>query len=91
MPLSLDISDSQQCKEYNAYGTFIVPGEYVRHSRRHLKLVPLDHSLLDVALDLPEDGQHGNVGLPGSRGRTDEEVFIGVVRRLKDNGLDAVE
>lgn len=41
--------------------------------------------------NLMEDGQHGDVGLAGAGWSTDEKVFVGVVGRLKHQGLDPVQ
>lgn len=58
----------------------------------HLELVlPDDPSGLQVLPDLVQDGQHGDVGLPGSSGGADEQVLVGVVGRLEDDGLDPVQ
>lgn len=38
-----------------------------------------------------EDGQHGDVGLSSAGRSTDQEVLVGVVGRLKHDGLDPVQ
>ena len=40
---------------------------------------------------LMQHGQHGDVGLPSPSRSTDQQVLIGVVGRLKHNGLDPVQ
>lgn len=66
--------------------------EHAAEDTAHLELVLLDDAAgLQVLPYLMEDGQHGDVGLPGAGGSADEQVFVGVVGRLEDDGLDPVE
>lgn len=61
-------------------------------SQSDLELVLFDDATrLQVLADLVEDRQHGDVGLPRAGGSADEKVLVGVVGRLKHNGLDPVE
>ena len=57
----------------------------------HLEPVLLDDALLYVLLDLPDDGQHGNIGLAGASRRTYQQILIGVVRSIKHNRLNPVQ
>lgn len=58
----------------------------------NLELVlPDEASRLQVLAYFMKDGQHGDVGLASTSGSTDEEVFVGVVGRLKYDGLDPVQ
>jgi len=56
-----------------------------------LEFILLDDAALNVLVDLVEDGQHGDVGLAGAGRGADEKVFVGVVGRLVDQGLDPVQ
>ena len=42
-------------------------------------------------LHLVEDGQHGNVGFPGSRRGTDQQVLVCLVGRIIHHGLDTIQ
>lgn len=65
---------------------------FVRVSVSDLEIVLLDDaSWLQMVADLVQDRQHGDVGLTSAGRSTDEEVFIGVVGRLKHKRLDSVQ
>ena len=49
----------------------------------YLELISLDNSTLYVILDLPQDGEHGDVGLAGAGRSRDEQVLTGVVGNIK--------
>ena len=57
-----------------------------------LEFVLLDDAAwLQVLADLVKNSQHGDVGLAGASWSADQKVFVGVIGRLKDNGLDPVQ
>ena len=61
-------------------------------SASDLEFVLLDDAPgLQVLVDLVEHGQHGDVGLAGASRSADEQVLVGVVGRLKHDGLDPVQ
>ena len=43
-----------------------------------------------MLFELPENGEHGDVGLAGAGGRADEEIFVGLVGGFVDDGLNPV-
>ena len=56
----------------------------------NLEFVSPDDAALHVVLDLPENGEHGDVGLPRTSWGRDEQVFAGVERNIKHNRLDSI-
>lgn len=61
-------------------------------SLSHLELVLLyDATGLQVLPYFMKDSQHGDVSLASTGRSTNEEVFVGVVGRLKHDGLDPVQ
>ena len=66
-------------------------GENNAPSPLHLELVPLDDALFDVLLDFPDDRQHGDVCFSGTGWSRDQQVLVGVVRRVEHDRLDAVQ
>ena len=57
----------------------------------YLELISLDDPSLYVVLDLPQDSEHGDVGLAGPSRSRDEEVLTRVVGNIKHYGLDTVQ
>lgn len=58
----------------------------------YLELVLLDDAAgLQVLAYFMKDSQHGDVGLASTSGSTNKEVFVGVIGRLKHDGLDPVQ
>ena len=49
----------------------------------YLELISLDDPALYVILDLPQDGEHRDVGLAGTGRSRDEQVLTGVVGNIK--------
>ena len=60
-------------------------------SEADLELVLFDDPLGDVLLHLMEDSQHGNVGFPGSRRGTDQQVLVCLVGRIIHHRLDTIQ
>ena len=56
----------------------------------NLEFVSPDDAALHVVLDLPENGEHGDVGLTRTSWGRDEQVFTGVERNVKHNRLDSI-
>ena len=57
----------------------------------YLELIPLDDPSLYVVLDLPQNGEHGDVGLAGTSRSRDEKILTRVVGNIKHYGLDTVQ
>jgi hypothetical protein len=62
-----------------------------RRNIYNLKLVSLDHTLDNMALDFVQNSHHSNIRLAGTRRRANQHVFARSVRRLEHKRLNAVE
>lgn len=57
----------------------------------YLKIILFNDTLLNILANYMQDSQHGNVRFAGSSRCTDEHVFICVISRFKNYGLDTVQ